>query len=196
MVKRILYSSFAGLFIVLGLYQPGHSFTLLTKDEALTSIFGNSAQIVTETQQITGTVRDKILKRLGGTLVYHQEGSESEDVEENETVDFHFATKDGKKYGVAIIEVQPGKWGPVEFIVAMDLKGVVRTVKVMSYQEQRGRPIAQASFMRQYNGKSSRDQLVVGKDIIGVSGATISSRAATFTVKMAIVLYEEFYLNK
>jgi Na+-translocating ferredoxin:NAD+ oxidoreductase RnfG subunit len=36
----------------------------------------------------------------------------------------------------------------------------------------------------------------VGKDIVGVSGATISSRSATFAVKKAIVMYEEVYLKK
>ena len=196
MFKRNLFIGFTGLFFVLVLSQTSQAFTIFTKEEALKTIFGKSAEIVKETQQITGKVRDKILERLGGTLVYTQEGSESGIVDEQATVDFHFATKNGKKYGVAIIEVQPGKWGPVEFIVAMDLKGIVRSVKVMSYYEQRGRPIAQGSFMRQYKGKSGKSQLIVGKDIIGVSGATISSRAATFTVKKAITLYEEFYSNK
>jgi Na+-translocating ferredoxin:NAD+ oxidoreductase RnfG subunit len=97
---------------------------------------------------------------------------------------------------VAIIDVEPGKWGPVEFITAMDLKGTVKRVKVMSYQEQRGRPIARNSFLNQYRGKSSSSPMQVGKDIVGVSGATISSRSATFAVKKAIVMYEEVYLKK
>jgi Na+-translocating ferredoxin:NAD+ oxidoreductase RnfG subunit len=50
--------------------------------------------------------------------------------------------------------------------------------------------------MNQYRGKSSSSLLQVGKDIVGVSGATISSRAATFTVKKAIVIYEEVHLHK
>ena len=106
------------------------------------------------------------------------------------------AVKDGKKYGVALIDIEPGKWGPVEFIIALDLKGTVKVVKVMSYQEKRGRPIARRGFMSQYNGKTSNDPLTVGKDITGISGATISSRSATFAVKKAIVLYEEFFMKK
>jgi hypothetical protein len=65
----------------------------------------------------------------------------------------------------------------------------------MSYQEKRGRPIARLSFLRQYRGKTSKSRLKVGKDITGVSGATISSISATFAVKKAIVLYKEFYLK-
>ena len=77
----------------------------------------------------------------------------------------------------------------------MDLKGVVTRVEVLSYQEKRGQPIARHSFMSQYEGKTSKSPLQVDKDITGVSGATISSRCATFAVKKAIVLYEELYLN-
>ena len=84
----------------------------------------------------------------------------------------------------------------MEFITVMDIKGIVKGVRVLSYQEQRGQPIARRSFLNQYRGKSSTSTLTVGKDIIGVSGATISSRAATFAVKKAIVIYEEVYLHK
>ena len=96
---------------------------------------------------------------------------------------------------MAIVDEEPGKWGPVKFIIAMDLRGVVKVVKVMSYHEKRGRPIARSSYMKQYKGKTGKSTLQVGKDIIGISGATISSRSATFAVKKAIVLYEEIYLK-
>ncbi|MFZ2631506.1 MAG: FMN-binding protein [Desulfosalsimonadaceae bacterium] len=196
MLKKITVILHVMLGLMVFLPLTCHAFTILTKDEALKTIFGESAKIVTETKELSGPPLEKITARLDGTMVFTQEGSESEEVEEQSSVDFLFATKDGKKYGVAIIDVEPGKWGPVEFIVAMDLQGTVRTVKVMSYEEIRGRPIAETGFMNQYKGKSSKSALTVGKDIIGISGATISSKAATFTVKKAIVMYEEFYLNK
>jgi Na+-translocating ferredoxin:NAD+ oxidoreductase RnfG subunit len=172
------------------------AFTLLTKEKALKEVFWSGAQIESETVELSGDTLENIKKRLGGSLVYEQQGSESAKVSEKHSVEFHFGLKDGKKRGVAIIDVEPGKWGPVEFITAMDLKGTVKRVKVMSYQEQRGRPIARNSFLNQYRGKSSRSTMQVGKDIIGVSGATISSRSATFAVKKAIVMYEEVYLKK
>ena len=110
-------------------------------------------------------------------------------------MDFYFAVKDGNKRGVAIFDEEPGKWGPVDFIIGLDLKGVVTRVEVISYEEKRGQPIARHSYMSQYEGKTSKSALTVGKDINGVSGATISSRCATFAVKKAIILYEELYLN-
>jgi Na+-translocating ferredoxin:NAD+ oxidoreductase RnfG subunit len=196
MSKKSIFTSLTLLGLMLVATMVCFAFTLLTKDEALKQVFWSGAQIETETVELTGDTLENIKKRLGGSMVYEQQGSESAKVKEKHTVDFHFGLKDGKKRGVAIIDVEPGKWGPVEFITAMDLKGTVKRVKVMSYQEQRGRPIARNSFLNQYRGKSSSSPLQVGKDIIGVSGATISSRSATFAVKKAIVIYEEVYLKK
>jgi Na+-translocating ferredoxin:NAD+ oxidoreductase RnfG subunit len=172
-----------------------YAFVLLTKKQAFNKVFGKGHEIVTETKKLKGESLAKVKKRLGGKLVHYQKGSESKKVKAKTRFHFHFALKDGQKTGVAIIDVEPGKWGPVKFIIAMDLKGTVRKVRVMSYQEKRGRPIARLSFLRQYRGKTKKSRLKVGKDITGVSGATISSISATFAVKKAILLYEELYLK-
>ena len=193
MVKRVV----AVLSVLM--FSPASvsfAFTLLTKEEALKEVFFSGAEIEVETKELSGETLERIQERLGGSLVYTQEGSESAPVESETKIDFYFAKKDGERKGVAIIDVEPGKWGPVEIITAMTTEAVVKQVKVMSYQEQRGQPIARASFMNQYRNKSSKSPLTVGKDIIPISGATISSRAATFTVKKAIVIYEEVYLKK
>jgi len=174
----------------------GHAITLLKPKKALKQILGKKAEIVVETKRLTGETLAKVKKRLGGKLVDFQAGSESAKVKAKKKIDFHFSVKDGKRVGVAIFDEEPGKWGPVEFIIGLTMKGIVKKVRVMSYQEKRGRPIARVSFLRQYKGKTSRNQMVVGKDITGISGATISSKSATFAVKKAIILYEELYLKK
>ena len=190
--------SVAGLTFCLIFLQvkTTHALTLLTKKEALVSIFGKSAQVVIEKKELKGDVLERIKKRLGGQLVHFQQDSESEQVTQMNEITFYFVVRNGKRVGTAIVDVEPGKWGPVEFIIAMDFKPTIRAVKVMSYVEKRGRPIARSSFMNQYKGKTGKNTLTVGKDITGIAGATISSRSATFAVKKALVLFEEFYLNK
>jgi Na+-translocating ferredoxin:NAD+ oxidoreductase RnfG subunit len=185
------------LLAVLFFFQPlCHAFTVLTQEQALKEVFFSGAEIEEETETLSGTVLKEVKNKLGGSLVYHQTGSESAEVQAHRKITFYFAKKDGERKGVAIIDVQPGKWGPVEFIIAMDIKGTIKAVRVMSYQEIRGRPIARLAFMNQYRGKTVNSTLTVGKDIVGVSGATISSRCATFAVKKALVIYEELYLKK
>lgn len=180
---------------LIGLSGVCSAFTLLSEEEALRMAFWKDATIEKETKALTGEVLERVKARLGGNLVYFQEGAEQQEVEAKTSYDFHFGVKDGVRKGVAIIDVEPGKWGPVEFCTTMDIKGTVKSVQVMSYQEQRGQPIARNSFTNQYKGKNSNSTLTVGKDIIGVSGATISSRSATFAVKKALVIYEELYLK-
>ena len=173
------------------------AFTLLTEEEALKEVFFSGAEIEKETKELSGATLERIKERLGGSLVYTQEGSESAPVESDTTIDFYFAKKNGERKGVAIIDVEPGKWGPVTFIIGMTSdNATVKKVMVLSYQEIRGQPIARNSFMNQYRNKTSKSPLEVGKDIIPISGATISSKAATFTVRKAIVIYEEVYLKK
>jgi len=196
MFKRVVFLLAVTCVSLAALNLIAHAFTLLTKEQALKEVFPSDFEIKVETKDLSPEVLERVKERLGGSLVYVQEGSESEQVSDLTKIDFYFGEQNGVKKGVAIIDVEPGKWGPVEFMVAMDTEAQVRRVRVMSYQEIRGRPIAQASFMNQYRGKTSKSALEVGRDIVGISGATISSRAATFTVKKCIVLYEEVYLRK
>ena len=189
--KRIIYFVVTLFIISMVISGTSYAYTYLTKEKALQEVFGTECTFTTESVRLKDSLLKSIKNRLGGKLVYYQDGSESENVLEQKKIEFYYAVKDGKKIGIAIIDTQPGKWGPVEFIIGMDLKPNVTNVAVMRFREKRGRPIANKSFMNQYTGKNSRSPLNVGDDIVAVSGATISSRAATFAVKKALVLVEE-----
>ena len=197
MNKRwLLTGPFLVLFTLMSLTTAVIAFTVLTEEEALREVFPKGVEIENETKILSGETLKNIRGKLGGSLVYLQEGSESAAVREEKKIVFHFAKQEGKRIGVAIVDEQPGKWGPVTFITAMNIQGTVKAVRVLSYEEIRGRPIAQLSFMNQYRGKDVNSPLTVGKDIAGISGATISSRSATFAVKKALVIYNEVYKEK
>ena len=123
--------------------------TLMTREEALKQIFPSGTKFEVETKELTGDTLKRIKERLGGSLIDVQQGSESAPVEASTTINFYFGVKGGKRIGVAIHDVEPGRWGPVEFITVMDIKGIVKGVRVLSYQEQRGQPIARRSFLNQ-----------------------------------------------
>ncbi len=191
MCKRVVFSAVIVFCSAVILSGTGYAMQLLNQEDALKKVFGPDVKIVTENKELTEPKLTEAINRLGGNLTYSQKGSKSAGIESKTNFDFFFALKDDQKTNVAIIDEEPGKWGPVVFIIAMDLNGVVTRVEVLSYQEKRGQPIARHSYMSQYEGKTSKSVLEVGKDITGVSGATISSRCATFAVKKAIVLYEK-----
>jgi Na+-translocating ferredoxin:NAD+ oxidoreductase RnfG subunit len=184
--------------LVVGMLVSSNCFAvrLLTQDEALKQMFPDAQSIVNNTRRLTVDEVERIKARLGGQLVHYQEGSKSEKMEETLEYHFYYSIVNGEKTGVAIIESQPGKWGPVEFCIALDPKTAkVKNLAVMSYEEKRGRPIARANFLNQFIGKSSQDPLQVRKDIRAISGATISSDCTCFAVRKAMVVYEELFLN-
>jgi len=169
---------------------------LLTQEEALKGMFLDEDTVVAETIKISPAVMDKIRKRLGGTLVHYRSDSESAKINEKNEMTVYNGMKGGKKMDVAIVNIQPGKWGPVEFFIVLDpATAKIKDLAVMSYIEKRGRPIARRSFLRQFVGKGSRNPVALGRDIDGVSGATISSDAACFAVKCTITMYEEAVLG-
>jgi Na+-translocating ferredoxin:NAD+ oxidoreductase RnfG subunit len=171
---------------------------LLTKDEALKEVFGEGCQITEEQKVLTGEALVRVLNALGGSLTYaHDREATTVDAsagEEKVTLTFYRAVKDGKTVGVATIDSQPGKWGDIEFMVAFNEDGSVKQVVVMSSSEKRGRALDRKSFLKQYEGKTAQSELQVRKDINGITGATISSECATFTVKRALLIYKELYL--
>ncbi len=197
-MNKSLIPSLIVVFILVGiiLVRPCAGVVLLTDDAALKQMFPDADNVITENIVLDDAQLDEVKSQLGGKWVLYQSGSKSKKVGEENNCTFYFAEKDGEKTGVALMETQPGKWGPVKYIIALDMTGKVKDLAVMLYVEKRGKPIARRRFLGQFIGKTSADPLMVKKDIDAISGATISSRASAFAVKKVIVIYETVYLNK
>ena len=66
--------------------------------------------------------------------------------------------------------------------------------EIVAYREARGDEVRDARFRAQFVGKSARDTVRAGDDIVAVSGATISSRAMATGVRRALVLLDVLVL--
>jgi len=186
--------SLAVVAMALLLPRPAVGVVLLNQDQALKQMFPDPAKVTPELVVLTQAQGEAAKANLGGKWTLYDAGSKAGAVTNSDSVTFFHATKEGKKVGAAVVEVQPGKWGPVKYIVALDPAGKVTNLAVMSYVEQRGRPIATRRFLDQFIGKTGQSAITVGKDIDAVSGATISSRATAFAVKKVVALYQAVYL--
>ena len=82
-----------------------------------------------------------------------------------------------------------GYSGPIDVLVGMDLKGTIADIKVLyyleSYKSIRGDFINSEYFPDQFKAKSIVDGFRVGRDIDGISRATISSWAVARGVRNA-----------
>ena len=95
--------------------------------------------------------------------------------------------------GAVYIHGHTGKHGPIHLAIGLDSAGMVHDLAVLSYIEQRGRPVKERKFLIQYLSKSVGDPVELGNDIVGISGATFSSTAVTNLVRQAVDLYA-YYL--
>ena len=170
---------------------------LLTQEQAVKQIFPDVDEVKTETKTLTPQEISSLKSKLGGNLFHFTESSSKEQIKNETTYTILYGIKNKNTVRVAIIDEQPGKWGPVEFILAIDTATAkINNLAVMAYKEQRGRPIARVNFLKQFFGKGSADPVAIRKDIRAISGATVSSDCACFAVKKAIAMYETVLKNK
>jgi Na+-translocating ferredoxin:NAD+ oxidoreductase RnfG subunit len=97
--------------------------------------------------------------------------------------------------GYALVQNTIGKHKPMTYMVGIDNKGQVSDVELLVFRESRGSEIRQKRFNAQYEGKTVNDPVRINKDIINISGATMSVRSMSAGIKRVLVLVDEFYLK-
>lgn len=96
-----------------------------------------------------------------------------------------------KIMGWSVVLEEMGKIKPITFLVGIDDQGKILRVYVLEYRDLFGSEIKRRSFLRQFQGKSLKDYLVVGRDIDAVTSATISSHAAASAARNSLTVIEE-----
>jgi Na+-translocating ferredoxin:NAD+ oxidoreductase RnfG subunit len=99
------------------------------------------------------------------------------------------AESGGRLVGFFIFDRVIGKHLYIDYAVALDPAGRIRSVEILQYRESYGGEIRSPSWLAQFVGKTSASALQTGNDIRNISGATLSSHHVTEGVKriMAIV---------
>jgi len=105
---------------------------------------------------------------------------------------FHHGRRGDRDLGWALILEEKGRFKPITFLVHIESDRSVGYVLVLVYRESRGDGVRRQRFLKQFRGNDLDDQLRLNRDIVGLTGATLSSRALTFGVRKALVLVDEF----
>ncbi len=106
---------------------------------------------------------------------------------------FYLGIKNGKPMGYMLIDNIIGKSFPITFMTVLNLDGTVRDVEIMVYREPQGWEVRNKSFRSQFYGKDSSTD---SRDIMSISGATLSATSITRGVYKAMAAYKVLYLNK
>jgi len=78
---------------------------------------------------------------------------------------------------------------PITFLVIYNPLGKILTTRVIKYREPYGGEIASQNWTAQFNGRNAESNYVVGDEIDGISGATISVYSMANGVRKLSVLF-------
>jgi H+/Na+-translocating ferredoxin:NAD+ oxidoreductase subunit G len=154
----------------------------LTEEQALKVLFPKGQKTLTEELRLTAEQKARIEERIGWRFP-------------EESFKAFKALANGKVEGYAVLQETIGKHRPITYIVGITPEGKVFDVEIMVYRESKGGEVRRKRFNSQYEGKTMQDPIRINKDIINVTGATMSVRSVSAGVKRALVLVDEFYLN-
>lgn len=89
------------------------------------------------------------------------------------------ATKGGQAVGYTIVDEVRGMHEPITFATRFTTAGAISRMEVMQYREAYGGEVREQRFLKQFHGKTAASPMRPGRDIVAISGATISSHAVT-----------------
>ncbi|MEE9407832.1 MAG: FMN-binding protein [Polaribacter sp.] len=90
--------------------------------------------------------------------------------------------KESKIVGYAFVDKAPSKTDEFDYLILLDKNLIIAKAKVLIYREDYGGEIGSRRWLKQFIGKKSSDELKYEKDIIAISGATISANSMTVAI--------------
>lgn len=162
--------------------EMGQEDVYLEPEEAATLMFPDSQHIRKEVLSLTPEQKATVEERIGWQ--FPENSFECFISESNGNID-----------GWALVQHTIGKHKPMTYMVGVDAKGEITNVEVLVYRESRGSEVRKKRFNYQYEGKTLYDPIRINRDIINISGATMSVRSMSAGVKRVLVLVDELYLK-
>lgn len=99
--------------------------------------------------------------------------------------------ENGKVVGFAVLDNVLGKSMPITFLVIFDMNCKILNSSVIKYREPYGGAVKNENWNAQFKNKDSSSSYEVGKEINGISGATISVHSVSKGIhKLALLLPE------
>lgn len=165
--------------------EPSENFqiqTYLTEEQAIALAFPECDEILTDEFLMTYEEKNNLEKLLARRL--YEDGFK-----------VYIGKKEGIIQGYAIITEEIGKFHPFTFIVGVTPNGKINNIAILVYRESRGGEIAKKRFLYQFIGKSLKNPIRINKDIINITGATMSVQYMCAGVRKVLAVINEYYLN-
>ena len=154
----------------------------LTEEEAIKLMFPKSERVKKNLLRLPTDKKMAIEERIGWKFP-------------EEAFEVYIGETGTQTDGYAFVQNTIGKHKPMTYMVGVDARGRVSNVELLVFRESRGSEVRTKRFNVQYEGKTASDPVRLNKDIINISGATMSVRSMTAGIKRVLVLVDEFYLR-
>ena len=154
----------------------------MSEEEAVKLMLPKSKQIRKELIRLTPESKELIEQRIGWKFP-------------EESFELYVGRTGDKIDGYAMLHNTIGKYKAMTYMVGVDPKGACTDVELLVFRDARGSEVGRKRFNYQYEGKTVMDPVRINKDIINISGATMSVRSMSAGVKRVLVLIDEFYLK-
>ena len=154
----------------------------MTEEEAVKAVLPKSQHVRKELLRLTAEKKDLIEQRIGWKFP-------------EDSFELYIGQTGDKIDGYAMVHHTIGKYKPMTYMVGVDAKGTCTDVELLVFRDAKGSEVRTKRFNSQYDGKTVTDPIRINKDIINISGATMSVRSMSAGVKRVLVLVDEFYLK-
>lgn len=98
--------------------------------------------------------------------------------------------------GYAFVDKAPSKTDSFDYLILLDKNLIVAKIKVLVYREDYGAEIGSKRWLKQFIGKTKKNKLQYGNNIMAISGATISANSMTKAVNRFLKNLEFLYQHK
>jgi Na+-translocating ferredoxin:NAD+ oxidoreductase RnfG subunit len=88
-----------------------------------------------------------------------------------------------------IVDEVVGKHEMITYALGINADGKIQEIQVLQYNETYGHEIREESWRSQFVNKSANDEIRLNKDIVNISGATLSSKHVTDGVRRLMALH-------
>ncbi len=105
-------------------------------------------------------------------------------------------TTDNNYLGYAYVGKAFGKVDDFDFLVIFDTDLIIVKTKVLVYREDYGGEIGSKRWLKQFIGKGKNDRIEYNKDIMAISGATLSANSMTVAVNNLLKTIAILHNNK
>ncbi len=152
----------------------------LSADQAMRQAFPAAASVTRESRALSPAVRQQAARRIGFRL--------------RDSVAVVFVARGASGVlGYGMQAEETGKYYPITFFVVTDPALTVQRVSVLVYRESRGDAVRRDRFLAQFRGKTPRDAIAIDRDLVHVSGATLSSWAMAAGVRRVVATLAALY---